>query len=168
MMFVRIGNGGTTPAQQPRLLFQLWKKDEPKDKWRPVFVLHRELGDAEAIPIQTFEEDRMEGQLALTLCRRGLRPIDSIEPRAGDKFVFGFAFEDGKNFYLAIDHSPIPIPLGAGSRIVKLSARSINRFQSPYYEEEFLLWVGKWNDVSLTRIEGDTMKFLKGFVERDS
>ena len=149
VLTISFGNGGKSISQYPNVAFTL--KEHSKEVWQKAIVLAREMGDADYIPIRTFEEAEGEAELAYALLKKGFRRIRGIVPWASQKFVVGFAFEGGKNFYFGLDFL-FPIPLSGSRDFISVVARSINRFQTPFYSHKFLLSIISWDKLELDMI----------------
>ncbi len=166
VLFITIGNDGVLPATRPKISFHIWQPNEKREAWPSVLNLRRTVMDVEPIeaPIRA-EGDRREVILARAFMKEALPQIEEIEPRRGEKFAFGFSFEERGQFFLATD-TPLAIPLKGTLLMVNLSARASNRFQNPLYSRDFLLSIDEdWRSPVLSKLEEEPAKFLKTIAE---
>lgn len=155
VLFYSVGNLGVVPAENPAVFLHVKRFEEKSSgqRWLTVRELLKEVGEADFIPIQTFAEERSEEEFAIALSKRGFATISEIAHGQTARFIVGFAFEKGENFYFGGEFVR-PIPIGKGRRaFVSLSARCHNRLQIPLWTADYFLEIKAWNSLSLTELK---------------
>lgn len=99
-IYLEIWNAGRSPSYDPVVLISLtdWKIS----KWSPIPIntdavwLDKSIT---ALDANAYDEQRLD-DLAMAFMSRGMKRMDYVPGRGdGKRFVLGFSFEGGKNFY---------------------------------------------------------------------